>query len=55
MIYASSRRVGAALWLLTALVGLSRVLAGVHHFTDICGAMLIGAAAAWLIRCRNLK
>jgi len=55
VIYASSRRVGAALWLLTALVGLSRVLAGVHHFTDICGAMLIGAAAAWLIRCRNLK
>jgi len=55
VIYISDRKTGAALWLLTALVGLSRVMAGVHHFTDICGAMAISAASAWLARfeCRK--
>ena len=36
-----SRRIGLLLWLLTILVGFSRVYAGVHHIVDIIGSMLI--------------
>jgi len=55
VIYISDRKTGTALWLLTVLVGLSRVLTGVHHFTDIYGAMAISAASVWLahFECRK--
>lgn len=39
------RRWGIALWIIAALIGASRVLAGVHHIVDIIGAMIIAVAA----------
>lgn len=42
-----SRRWGAALLVIAAIVGWSRVDAGVHHFTDILGSFII-AGLSWL-------
>ena len=36
-----SRRIGLLLWILTLVVGFSRVYAGVHHIVDIIGSILI--------------
>lgn len=41
VIYASNKKWGAGLFSLAFLVGISRVLAGVHHFVDIAGSLLI--------------
>jgi undecaprenyl-diphosphatase len=40
-------RIGALLWVFAAIIGISRVLAGVHHALDIIGAMVIAAAAVY--------
>lgn len=43
---------GIWLWLVAAIVGLSRVYVGVHHFTDILGSAvmaLVSALAAYAI------
>ncbi len=39
-------RAGLALWGIALVVGIARVLAGVHHPIDIAGSMLIAAIAA---------
>ncbi|MBI5743607.1 MAG: phosphatase PAP2 family protein [Elusimicrobia bacterium] len=49
VVWAFGRKTGALLWGLTALVGLSRVLAGVHHLADICGSILISGVVVWII------
>ena len=36
-----NRRWGVTLWIVAALIGIARVLAGVHHTSDIIGSMLI--------------
>lgn len=36
-------RLGVLLWLLTALVGVSRVYVGVHHLLDVAASMLLAA------------
>ena len=38
-----NRRIGATLWGVVLLVGLSRVYVGVHHFIDITASMVIAA------------
>ncbi len=38
-------RLGAILWLLALVVGMCRVLAGVHHVIDIIGAIVVAAVA----------
>lgn len=43
-----SWRIGFLLWILTLLVGLSRVYVGVHHLIDIIASMLISASSAIL-------
>lgn len=47
-IFRFSKKLGVALLGLAALVGLARVLAGVHHPADIIGSIAI-AAAAYLV------
>lgn len=37
------KRAGALLWIVAIVIGTSRVLAGVHHTTDIVASMLIAA------------
>ena len=49
VVWMSGRKTGAVLWALTALVGISRVLAGVHHMVDIFGSIAISVAVVWLI------
>jgi len=43
-----SRRGGQILLLIAVLVGLSRVIAGVHHLQDIIGSMLFALLGTWL-------
>lgn len=40
-------RVGIMLWVIAAIVGLSRVAAGVHHFIDVLGAAAIAVLAVY--------
>lgn len=35
------------LWIIAIVVSLSRVYAGVHHFTDVLGSFAIAIGAAW--------
>lgn len=44
-----SRKIGIVLWILTILVGISRVLSGVHHTIDIIASMIISLFVAWLL------
>jgi len=41
IIFIFNRRIGLLLWILTLLVGFSRVYAGVHHTADVAGSILI--------------
>jgi len=41
LIFPFSRRIGLLLWILTLVVGFSRVYAGVHHIVDVIASMLI--------------
>jgi undecaprenyl-diphosphatase len=41
------RKIGLCLLLLSALVGISRVLAGVHHPIDVIAGAAIGILATW--------
>jgi undecaprenyl-diphosphatase len=53
-VFLYSPAAGGVLWLLALCVGISRVLAGVHHPVDIAAAALVAIAAAaatrWCIR-----
>ena len=42
----SSRKVAAAMWVIALLVGFARVAAGVHHWADIAGSIVIVLASA---------
>lgn len=47
-----SRKFGAIVLSIAALIGASRVIAGVHHFSDIIGALVIsgiGVGISWLV------
>ncbi len=47
--YHFDKRVSAALWIATLLVGLYRVMAQVHHFVDILGSILIALVSTSLV------
>ena len=49
MVFLGHKKFGAALLILAALVGLSRVFVGVHYPVDIIAGMLIGAGVAYLV------
>lgn len=48
LVYSRSRRWGWLLFAITLLIGLSRVIAGVHHLVDIAGALAFGIIGVWL-------
>lgn len=43
----SSRKIAASMWVITLLIGLARVAAGVHHWSDIAGSILVVLVTAW--------
>lgn len=49
VVYFFNKKVGVFLLILAFLVGLARVLAGVHHFVDIIGSVAIAIAIAFLM------
>jgi undecaprenyl-diphosphatase len=53
-----NRKLGTFLWILTILVGISRILVGVHHLTDILGSILIAIFSTttiyWLLKKRKM-
>ena len=48
VIWRSNRRLGLFLLALSVLVGISRVLAGVHHPVDIVASFIIAIVVGWL-------
>jgi undecaprenyl-diphosphatase len=48
--FAGYRRLGVFLFVLAAIVGLSRVAAGVHYPSDIIAGSIFGIFAAWLVQ-----
>ncbi|MDR3643386.1 MAG: phosphatase PAP2 family protein [Candidatus Doudnabacteria bacterium] len=49
VVFVYNKKVSAVLWVLTIIVGLARVLAGVHHLIDIAGAITISILATAVI------
>ena len=48
VVWRSNRRLGLILLALAVLVGISRVLAGVHHAVDIVASFIIAIVVGWL-------
>lgn len=42
-----NKKVGALLWFITILVGVSRVYVGVHHWIDVIASVVIALAVGW--------
>jgi len=59
MLYFFNKKVSALAWIVTLIVGFSRVYAGVHHAIDIAGSIAIAIITAWIVkkyfmpRCQN--
>jgi len=53
-----NRKLGALLWFFAILVGISRVLVGVHHMMDVVGSTFIAIVSAaiifWLLKNRRV-
>ena len=49
IVWLQDRRWGAVLWLLTALVGASRVYTGVHHSLDIVASAVMAFSVSYLV------
>ncbi|MSU75362.1 MAG: phosphatase PAP2 family protein [Candidatus Magasanikbacteria bacterium] len=48
IIFRSNKKLGVILLLLALLVGISRVLAGVHHAVDVFASLVIAVIVGWL-------
>jgi undecaprenyl-diphosphatase len=48
VVFAYNRPLGIILWILAVVVGVARVLAGVHHPIDVIAAAIIAVAVAWI-------
>jgi undecaprenyl-diphosphatase len=46
---AGYKKLGVVLYILSLLVGLARIAAGVHYPSDIIGGLILGIFAAWLV------
>jgi undecaprenyl-diphosphatase len=48
LVFSRNRRWGQVMLAVALLIGLSRVIAGVHHLIDVIGAIALGCAGVWL-------
>lgn len=60
IIFFYNKKVSRILWLLAVIVGASRVLAGVHNWIDVIGAIILSAAIAslaeyWLLNSKIIS
>jgi undecaprenyl-diphosphatase len=49
IVFFYSRKMSALLWLLTALVGASRIYTGVHHPLDIITSVVMAAVVSYVV------
>jgi undecaprenyl-diphosphatase len=49
VIFFFNRKLGSVLFVLAFLVGIARVLAGVHHFVDILGSIVIAFVVTYIV------
>lgn len=49
VIFSFHRKLGLLLFMVAFLVGASRVFAGIHHFTDIFGSMIIAIITTYVV------
>ncbi len=49
VVYAHNRVWGLVLWVLALIVGASRVLAGVHHWADLAGSIIVAVVAVAIV------
>ena len=49
VVYPFSKKFSLILWLLAFAIGAARVMAGIHHFMDIFGAMAIAAVVTFVL------
>lgn len=50
ILFVYNKKVGTLAWIITTVVGISRVYAGIHHLTDIVGSAVIAIASMWVAR-----
>lgn len=48
-IYLHNRKVGVWFLIAALLIGLGRVMAGVHYSSDILGGLVVGVFSAWIV------
>lgn len=48
LVFSYNKKLGELLYLLTALIGTSRVVAKVHHPLDIIGSIVIASVVVWI-------
>lgn len=49
VVYVFNKKWGVVILILTAMIGISRVLAGVHHLADVIGSIFISAIVAFAV------
>ncbi|MDP3771811.1 MAG: phosphatase PAP2 family protein [bacterium] len=48
-VYAYDKKIGVTLFLVSALIGVGRIAAGVHYPTDILAGLLVGLASGYVV------
>lgn len=49
-VYSYNKKAGLWFFAASAAIGLARVFAGVHYFTDVLGGFTLGVFSFWLVR-----
>ena len=49
IVFSYNRKLGTVMFILTVLVGASRVAAGIHHWADVVGAIAIAVIVSYIV------
>lgn len=50
ILFVYDKKIGVLAWIITIVIGISRVYAGIHHLTDITGSAVIAIASMWIAK-----